>query len=63
MERKDYLDCINSLLDAVQTLLDANNAMGELAMCKRDKKVERVQALRPPAYLHRNLQAPEEGST
>ncbi len=29
MERKDYQDCINSLLDAVQTLLDANNAMGE----------------------------------
>ena len=62
MERKDYLDCLNSLLDAVQTLLDANNAMGELAMCKRDKKVERVQA--PPiAHLHRNLQAPKESST
>ena len=36
--------------------------VGELAMCKRDKKVEKVQA--PPiAYLHRNLQAPEEGRT
>lgn len=49
MERKDYQDCINSLLDAVQTLLDANNAIGELAMRKRDKKVERVQA--PPLWL------------
>ena len=29
MERKDYQDRISSLLDAVQTLLDANNAMGE----------------------------------
>ncbi len=29
MERKDYQECINRLLDAVQTLLDANKAMGE----------------------------------
>ena len=29
MEREDYQKRINDLLDAVTTLLDANNAMGE----------------------------------
>ena len=42
MERKDYQDHINSLLDAVQTLLDANNAMGE----KLDKTIAAYEDLK-----------------
>lgn len=45
MERKDYQDRINSLLDAVQTLLDANNAMGE-RMAKLEKIAQDYEDLK-----------------
>ena len=45
MERKDYQDRINSLLDAVQTLLDANNAMGE-RVAQLEKVAEAYDALK-----------------
>ena len=50
MERKDYQDRINALLDAVQTLLDSNKAMGErmshlekIAMENEDLKAENAK--------------------
>ena len=45
MERKDYQDRINSLLDAVQTLLNANNAMGE-RMAKLEKIAQDYEDLK-----------------
>ena len=45
MERKDYQDRINSLLDAVQTLLDANNAMGE-RMAQLEKMAQGYENLK-----------------
>ena len=45
MERKDYQDRINGLLDAVQTLLDANRAMGE-RMAQLEKIAQDYEGLK-----------------
>ncbi|MBO7069489.1 MAG: hypothetical protein J6W52_12595, partial [Bacteroidaceae bacterium] len=45
MERQDYINRINDLLQAVETLLKSNNAMGE-RVAQLEKKAEAYEDLK-----------------